>query len=262
MTIQYTANFQLPYPSLDRTDTADVPRDVKALADKVDSSLLIARHDELIGEIKIWPIAAAPDLFLICDGSLIDRVGIYNKLFLAIGTTFGIAGDDGAKFRLPDGRGRAFLGVDGSANRLSVDDALGDYGGKETAPLSIANMPPHAHPDNIAFSASGLHDHSGLTGFRDRTQDHFHTTPVGFPWVAQDHSGIAPGFNPPIVQPAAGATGDVSTRSADAPDHKHTLSPDGSHTHPKSGSVQSAGGGIEHPNLPPYLIANYIIRYA
>jgi hypothetical protein len=143
MAIQFTANFQIPYPALDRSDTADVPRDIKAVADKVDQTLLTMRHDELIGEIKIWPIAAAPALFLICDGSLLDRVGTYNKLYNAIGTSFGIAGDDGTKFRLPDGRGRAFFGVDGAAGRLSADDALGSIAALRRQPARARSPRQH-----------------------------------------------------------------------------------------------------------------------
>jgi microcystin-dependent protein len=250
MAIQFTANFQIPYPALDRSDTADVPRDIKAVADKVDQTLLTMRHDELIGEIKIWPIAAAPALFLICDGSLLDRAGTYNKLYQAIGTTFSVAGDDGTKFRLPDGRGRTFFGVDGSAERLSANDALGAAGGKETAPLSVANMPAHAHPDNIAYGAAGAHNHT----LHDPGHVHLGEGNTGYFMMYLTGGGISGFMGNGEARAASDRTGLAYTGI--------TIDGVGDHAHVKSGGVQNAGGGTEHPNLPPYLVANYIIRYA
>jgi microcystin-dependent protein len=133
MTIQFTGNYQLPYPALDRSDTADVPRDIKALADKVDTALLGLRRDDLIGELKLWPINGAPTGFVICDGSLLLRAGTYSKLFTAIGTVYNLDADsDITRFRIPDLRGRVPVGPDGTANRLvSAPDLLGKSGGEE-----------------------------------------------------------------------------------------------------------------------------------
>lgn len=133
MAISHTANFNLPYPSIDRTETADVPRDFKALADAVDASLLALRHDDLIGEMKLWPAAAAPANWMLCQGQLLDRT-TYANLFAVIGTAYGST--TGANFRLPDLRGRVPVGVDGAAARLASDDALGNASGEEKHTLA------------------------------------------------------------------------------------------------------------------------------
>lgn len=263
MAIQFTANFQLPYPAADRSDTADVPRDIKAIADKLDTTLLAVRRDDLIGEVRLWPIAAPPDSFVICDGSLLDRLGTYNRLYQAIGLTYTEGGADGTKFRIPDTRGRALIGVDGSAARITGNDALGSAGGRETVPLAVANLPSHAHADSIAYGAAGSHSHGGGTGAADVSHNHF--PPSGAFFATQ----VGPVGAQTFVGP--GSTGQVPVASAwrfeqftntANLNHAHTIGADGDHAHAKSGGVLANGGDQEHNNLPPYLVINYIIRYA
>lgn len=198
MAIQFTANFAFPYPEESRVDTADVPRDIKALAVKMDEQLLAARRDDLIGEIKVWPTAVAPTGFLLLDGSLKDRAGIYNKLFLVIGLSFNTGGEASDKFRLPDLRGRVVVGVDGAANRVTgtSDGNLGNAAGEEFHELDGSEM-----PTNVPRTSGVI-----LSGPK-----------------------------------ATGGTENVP------------ISPDGSWT---------GGSGIGHSSMQPYLVLNYIIRYA
>lgn len=249
MAIQFTSNFQLPYPAADRSDTADVPRDFKALADKLDTTLLAARRDDLIGEVKLWPIAAPPASFLICDGSPLDRLGIYAALYQAIGLTYSEAGIAADKFRIPDARGRNLIGVDGSAGRITGNDALGSAGGKETAPLQTTNLPSHAHSDSIAYAAAGGHNHVLHDPAHDHTPPgggYFATYLAGSGVVYYNGTGEA---RPGITSTALAYTGITIDGVLD-------------HSHTKSGGVLAAGGGVEHPNLAPYLVINYVIRYA
>lgn len=294
MTIQHTPNYSLPFPSTDRVDAADVPKDISALAGATDNALVAVRADELIGEIKIWPIAAPPNRFLNCDGALYSR-SEYPNLFNAIGTTFNQPGDPGTGFRVPDGRGRTIMGVDGSAGRLSANDTLGKSGGKETAALSVSNLPVHNHPDNIGVAAAGAHGHSvndpGHVHTTDAQGNHGHTLTI-------DSNSAVPASNPLVSSPDGWESwplqiGVTNVRNAPASPggpvtanlgiHYHTGTADvngehshnvngaatgisvngvGDHTHTKTGSVQGAGGNVEHENLPPYMVANYIIRYA
>lgn len=95
----------------------------------------------------------APDDYLLCDGSAVDRT-TYQPLFDVIGTQYG-AGDGSTTFNLPDLRGRVAVGRDNmggsTAGRLTIADGgingveLGAAGGKQTHTLTIEEMPAHTH---------------------------------------------------------------------------------------------------------------------
>jgi hypothetical protein len=61
------------------------------------------------GSILMFAGSTAPDNWLLCDGAAVSRA-TYNKLFQAIGTTWG-AGNGTTTFNLPDMRGAAPAGV-------------------------------------------------------------------------------------------------------------------------------------------------------
>lgn len=95
-----------------------------------------------IGDIKMFAGAAAPQKWLICDGSAIRR-DTYSALFTVIGTTYG-EGNGETTFNLPDLRGRVGLGV-------SSDHALGSRGGSETHTLQTSELPAHNHEISKVF---------------------------------------------------------------------------------------------------------------
>jgi microcystin-dependent protein len=80
---------------------------------------------------------------LLCDGSAVSR-STYSDLFDAIGTTYG-AGNGSTTFNVPDLRGRVPVGVDGTAGRLSANDALGNSGGAEKKTLGVTEIPFSAY---------------------------------------------------------------------------------------------------------------------
>jgi len=69
-----------------------------------------------IGAVMAFAMNSSPTGWLECDGSAISRT-TYNKLFLKIGTTFGV-GDGSTTFNIPDLRGYF---VRGWANGGSID---------------------------------------------------------------------------------------------------------------------------------------------
>ena len=89
-----------------------------------------------VGDIKLFAGAAAPQKWLLCDGSAIRR-DTYSALFSIIGTTYG-SGNGETTFNLPDLRGRVPLGS-------SSDHALGTRGGAEEHAITINEMPEHKH---------------------------------------------------------------------------------------------------------------------
>src|SRR4029077_86633 len=71
-----TPNLGLPYPSA--TDTADIPRDIKALADKLDAGAIF-----IVGEVRLIAVPAPPSGWLVADGRPVSR-STYAKLYAAI----------------------------------------------------------------------------------------------------------------------------------------------------------------------------------
>ena len=100
-----TPVYALPYP--DETDTADVPRDVQALAQRIEAVLPLVGEPTGSG-IDWYSPGAAPAGFLLCDGSAVNRT-TYAALFAVLGTTWG-GGDGVNTFNLPDTRGRVLVG--------------------------------------------------------------------------------------------------------------------------------------------------------
>ncbi|HEY8190920.1 MAG TPA: tail fiber protein [Alphaproteobacteria bacterium] len=104
-----------------------------------------------VGVISMWPAAAAPTDWLLCQGQSLLRAD-YADLFAVIGTTYGAA--DGTHFTLPDLKGRFPVG------KSAVDteyDALGETGGEKTHTLIASEMPAHTHsyPNDAGSGAPG-----------------------------------------------------------------------------------------------------------
>src|SRR5215469_16888224 len=92
-----TPNFSLPYPQ--EADNADVPKDIKALADRLEA-LFTAGIGTPTGSFIPFAGATAPSGWLMCDGSAVSRT-TYSALYAVIGTAYG-AGDGSTTFNLPD----------------------------------------------------------------------------------------------------------------------------------------------------------------
>lgn len=119
-----------------------------------------------IGTILPYVGDTAPDAnWLLCDGTAVNRV-TYATLFARAGTAYGV-GDGATTFNLPDLRGRVPVGIDGTAARLSANDAKGNASGGEAA-----TMPSHSHGGNTGTISA----------------DHTHT--IGYAGVAYAGGGI------------------------------------------------------------------------
>ncbi len=174
-----TPRLQLPYPT--PPDSVDVPRDVKALADKLDP--LVATQDDLVnqgtgsdaalkqavpaGVIQMWPGAAAPTGWFLCQGQPVPAAE--NPGLAAI---FGQAGGN---VTLPDLRGRTVLGVSGTY-------ALRSTGGAATVTLSTAEMPSHTHA-GVSIAGRSIDSTGGANVLRATTFDPDRT-------IAQAQAGI------------------------------------------------------------------------
>ncbi len=131
------------------------------------------------GDLKMTAKSRADAGWLMCDGTAYSRT-TYAALFTAISTTYG-AGDGSTTFNVPDLRGRVAVGPDGSAGRLSANDALGQASGSETHSHGSGSYTAGSHSHAIsgepnanagAFQGGGInvdrpvnnHSHGGATG--------------------------------------------------------------------------------------------------
>jgi microcystin-dependent protein len=100
-----TPTYALPYP--EETDSADVPRDIHALADRLE--VVLPNVGIPTGAGIDWYSTTAPSGFLLCDGSAVSRT-TFAALFAVLGSNYG-GGDGINTFNLPDCRGRVLVGV-------------------------------------------------------------------------------------------------------------------------------------------------------
>ena len=144
-----TTRLALPYPVPD--DTTDVPRDVKALAEKLDQ--VVVTPDA--GDLKFSARTSEHGAWIKADGRTLIA-GSYDALrnaLIADGSPFGA---DAGNPKLPDLRGRTAVGA-GSGVGLTAR-AAGQRGGAESHVLSIAQMPSHAHGGSTYWGDRG-HSH-------------------------------------------------------------------------------------------------------
>lgn len=137
-----TATLQLPYPV--STDTANVPRDVKALADALDAASIAPA-----GAIQMWPGNTAPTGWFLCTGQNVPAAS--NPKLAAL------FGSSGGNVPLPDLRGRFLVGA-------SSTRPLRTPGGVATVALTAAQMPAHDHDIQSAGNLVQLTTGAGLDG--------------------------------------------------------------------------------------------------
>jgi len=106
-------------------------------------------QDALTGTVIIWSADTAPQGYLECNGSLLNRV-TYSTLFNIIGTTYG-AGDGATTFRLPDLRGEFIRGWD---NGRGIDTFRGLGSNQNDAIRNITGQ--IGHPSNTSTPYDGL----------------------------------------------------------------------------------------------------------
>lgn len=134
----------LPYPALN--DSADVPRDIEALAMGVDVLGVVP-----VGSVVMWMGAAAPSGWLLLNGQVVSAAQ-YPGLAA-------IFGESGGNVTLPDMRDRFPAGA-------SATQALGSVGGEASHLLTAAEAAQKAVTSGLN-SAGHTHTLGGLPFLAD-----------------------------------------------------------------------------------------------
>ncbi len=137
---QINANFQAFKTKIDELDSNQIP----------------------VGTINTFAgdASGVPSGWLLCDGTAVNRTGLYANLYAVIGNKWG-AGDQSTTFNLPDLRGRFLRGVDGGTGNdpdASSRNALytGGNTGNNVGSFQEDTMQGHFH--NTMYRASGAGD--------------------------------------------------------------------------------------------------------
>lgn len=115
-----------------------------------------------VGTLNPYAGAAAPDGWLLCDGSDVAKL-TYVRLNALLGTTYGAATDATLNFKLPDMRGRVAVAADGTAARMASNDAAGNTGGEELHTLTFDEMPDGKYVKNATFGTVDNYNHFNYT---------------------------------------------------------------------------------------------------
>ena len=160
-----------------------------------------------IGTVLPYTNETAPENWLVCDGSELDRTE-YNHLFAIIGTTFG-GGDGSTTFNLPNLKGRTIVGLDAEDTDFN---AIGKTLGEKTHTLTVAEMPEHTHK----FRASTkLGNDEGTTTYGEKTSGNVisgnYGNAIQKEGSSQSHNNIQPSFIGVYIIKAKQSAGVVAT---------------------------------------------------
>lgn len=115
--------------------------------------------DEFIGIVKLFAGNFAPQGWALCQGQLLP-ISQNTALFSILGTTYG--GNGTTTFALPNLEGRIPVGVGAGAGLSPYYP--GQSGGKETAILTINNIPAHHHGANLKVNSENATQNKPTSG--------------------------------------------------------------------------------------------------
>jgi|SRR5580765_471630 len=202
-----------------------------------------------IGSMMDWPWAAGsiPSWALLPFGQAISRTtySTLNALASAAGYVYG-NGDGSTTFNMPDYRGRIGIGLDNmggtAANRVTsgisgINGAsLGAVGGAEGVTLTTGQIPAHNHTTN------------------ESPHNHAHTDPGHshsyYYWNGGNVGGISTLGTTQASDGSDSRTGGVISATTGITNQAASTGI----------SINNAGGGGVHNNMPPSVVVNKIMR--
>jgi len=189
--------------------------------DRVQSGVPTIYDSDPVGTIKAYSGAVIPTNWVLADGRSLLRTD-YPDLFTAIGTTYGAADSD--HFNIPDLRNRFIYGASGANANAK--------GGTTQETLDTTKIPAHTH---TISPADGAHSHEAR------------------PVPGNPPSGFVGIYNAGFPMYDSGLKWGSAASPVFAVDNTPV---GGAHTH----TIQNAGGGAPHNNLPPYVLIAQIIK--
>jgi microcystin-dependent protein len=232
----------------------------------------------LTGVIQMWPTAAAPVGFLLCNGAAVSRTA-YAALFGVVGSTFG-SGDGSTTFNLPDYVNRMPFG----ANATTVASVTGTINNGSTlagTTLTVTLVGSGTLAVGQVITGTGITANTRITALGTGTggvgtytvnisQLVASTTITANPWVSNGSTGGA--TDAVVVSHTHTAT------STDA-GHNHTANNQQGAGYGQPAGAITIGAGVTgtgfasitttiasagvtgtNANLPPYLGINFIIK--
>jgi microcystin-dependent protein len=234
-----TPKLGLPYP--ETTDPDNVPADIKALAERLDTLSNAGTLTMPTGMITPFggPIDKIPLGWILCDGRTADRLG-QSALFAVIGTLWG-GGDGTTTFNVPDLRGKFPAGA------FDVRP-VGEKGGAWDHSHGAGSFVSPDHLHSMAHSHWMQHSH-GVS-----------ITTAGIPAVAgyNYNAAVVSGGGGNVQQaghphPATSGSGGTDTGNRNSTDGP---------SNPNTGAADRGLGvtGTSGTANPPYALVSYIIK--
>lgn len=161
--------------------------DIEAMLGQAANDLITEAEspsDMLIGTVVPYAGGSLPDLYILCNGQIYQRVD-YPELYDVLHSTFHV---NPTEFRTPDLRGRGIIG-EGSGPGLSLR-TIGELGGVEDVTLTAEEMPEHQHQyDRMTLDPAGTFIHgSGYTKSENTS------TATLWSGLGQEHENMQPFF--------------------------------------------------------------------
>lgn len=213
-----------------------------------------------VGFISMFAGATPPANWLFCNGASLSTTGTYAALFAVIGYTYG---GSGVNFNLPNLQSAFAIGAGGSMG-------LAATGGAQSATLTGANLPAHAHtitdPGHNHGVAQTPHAHPdpGHTHGASGSQDpHSHTVGGSFGFGVGANAPPNPLMNEGTT-PTSSAQPNVYVNVAAAAANLQAADANVSVAAAATGitATDTAGSNTPTPvsTMPPFLAINFIIR--
>lgn len=179
---------------------------IAALQAQVSALAVLVATNTPSGSIRIWPSAAAPTGWFLCDGTAYSTT-TYAALFAQIGYSYGGVG---ASFNVPDFRGRFPLGKSTAGTGSTLGGTGGSLDHTHSTPAHTHGLANHVH-------AIAGHYHTQNTGIGSTlsiTSSGTHTTQLD-----HIHAATSTGF--PGGGLLSGADEGAHTHSISDPGHVH-----------------------------------------
>jgi len=249
------------YRALDADHATEADHSLEAdhAADATTLGGFLPRELMPAGAMMAYGGATAPNGWLMCDGSVVNRA-THADLFAAIGTAYG-AGDGSTTFHLPDMRGRFARGVSGgsggdpNAAQRTASNSGGNTGNAVGSLQQIATARP-----TTAFTSNTTGNHSHSSGSAGA---HSHSTSSG--GTHQHFGGMrADGGSTFSTEPENGTGASLGLLAIpEGGSHTHTTNTVISHTHSigtTGNHSHSITGGGDSETRPVNVYVNWIIK--